>query len=190
MAIAYDQDLRKLFGFLKDKDFKGDLFGTTTLSVPDWRKLWDYDPSKITVMHTAVSGFEENAEFCESLKPITYDKIVELDNKRKEQGNGIFNINTINRMHNDRKTYDAYKNIENNYISAFCADCVSLFALAARKGHPTLRSLLDDPTVDEDRRTLTVIRDLDFGVTGDAHVSVFLRKAAVNREKAKGELCS
>lgn len=174
VAISYDQGLRKLFDFLDENNFEGQVLGTTTLSVPSWQKQWNYDSSKIAVMYTAVSGFEEDETFVKKLKPLNYSRIIEID---QAQNDPIFMRTTIDIIHDDSRRYNAGKGIENNYISAFCAVCIHLLALAIDKDIPTLHALLDDPEMDEERGKLTIIRDLDFGVTGDAHVSVFMRKA-------------
>ncbi|MEX0323792.1 MAG: hypothetical protein AB3N63_16640 [Puniceicoccaceae bacterium] len=170
VAIAYDLDLRTLFSKLKSNGFKGHVFGTTPMSVPDWKKLFDYDPANITVMHTSVSGFDNDPDFQARLAPINVEYLINRDEE-------LIKGRTAHRLRDDAKEYAAYSSIESNYISAFCEDCVRLFELASRKGHPTLYSMLSDPSCDSDRRNLTTLRDLDFGVTGEAHVSVFLRKA-------------
>lgn len=177
VVIAYDQDLRLIFNALRSINFAGTVIGTTTLSVPDWQQLIQCDQTHFEIAHTAVSGFERNQQFIDHLEPITIEHLAQL------QEGGLLTARMMNELHKDREMFEAYQDIQNNYISAFCYDCICLFDLASKKGHPTLRSLLDDPRVDEERRNATVIRDLDFGVTGDSHVSVFIKKINSRRSQ-------
>lgn len=166
VVIAYDEDLRAFFTKLKGDGFRGLVIGTTTLSVPDWQARIEF-PENVEVLHTTVD--HDDKDFEDRLKPINVDTIAALGNTC------LINQHTVQQLRNDTHRYNAYKNISYNYISAFCEDCVRLFAVAARVGKPSIRSLLDDAKYDQQRRK-TIIRDVDFGVTGEAHVSVFLKR--------------
>ncbi|MDW3094712.1 MAG: hypothetical protein R8G33_03465 [Gammaproteobacteria bacterium] len=171
IAIAYDEDLIVLFDTLYKNEFVGTLIGTTPMSVPDWQKLFLINKNMLDVYHTAVSGYEDDPEFEERLRPINFQYITDSN----KVGTPIFDSNTIREMALD-DAYESYSEIENNYVSAFCEDCIRLINMATKKGHPTLYKLLNDPSCDEERRGLTLLRDLDFGVTGDAHVDVYIKK--------------
>lgn len=172
ILFTYDQGIRNIFQYINENNFTGIVLGGSTLSVKDWKKLINFKAEKVNVMHTAVSGFDENIEYAKAIKVVDYDYIVGYDKDNSK----IIETDTVMEMNKDRLKFDAYKDLESNYITAFCADCVNLFAFSVKKGRPTLRSLLDDPRLDEERKRLTLIRDLDFGVTGDASVSIYMSK--------------
>lgn len=163
VVVAYDEDLRRLFEKLGADGFQGVVIGTTTLSVRDWQQRIDV-PQNVRVLHTAT--LYDDRDFARRLAAINVDSIAAVENC-------LIDVRTLQALRNQPERYESYKKIDDNYISAFCGDCIRLFAIASKAGKPSIRALLDDPRFDEERRS-AIVRDVDFGVTGDARVSIFL----------------
>lgn len=181
VLFAYDRDLKSIFLRLKDAEFKGYVIGATTLSVDDWQnnvkkavRFWKQKPK---VFHTAVVGFDERHDTTDAfIKGIT-----------KLSGSGVLS-NQLWRSSScemDEKLklefvesgdYEDYRKITNNYISAFCAETLRLFALMKQHEKGTLRELLDCEAAADELKHCALIKDVDFGINGESHVLLRMKE--------------
>lgn len=190
ILFAYERDLKSIFCHLKAANFKGHIIGATTLSVGDWQNIvkeavvgWSNRPP---IYHTAVVGFDERSD--------ATDKFIEEIAKLKGK-----EILSSPQWHTDlceidealklqfvtSADYKHYDKISINYISAFCAEAMRLFALMKAKEKGTLRALLDDESAADELKSQALIKDVDFGIIGESHVGLTIEVWNLNSDQLR-----
>lgn len=127
IVLGYDHALLEAFKALNDAGFEGNLIGGSTLSVRDWQtylRKKGLVSDKFKVWYTKIKGFEHASErareFVRFLKEWTHKTLTTpTPNDKRFPSLRL----------DDPVELEVYRDIEPNYISAFCFDSVRLFAL-------------------------------------------------------------
>lgn len=142
VAVAYDRALHGAIKALKDVQYRGQLVATSTLSVEDWQqyliKRGYLDSGGFSLWHTYIEGFDPKNGAAHSfdghLGRWDFEAVL---NREEFYGK---DVNTA-RSWFDELEQEVYKNIEANYISAFCFDAIRLFKLMHERSLTSLAAL-------------------------------------------------
>jgi len=146
IIVAYDKALLESITALKKKNYKGFVIGTTTLSVKDWQEYLErtnnLSGNDMKVLCTSTVGFDPHdtkSLFSQRLNRWTFDRVIEQNVAPRK----FYRTDPdIDAWFEDIEK-EVYKNIDSNYISAFCFDSVRLFKIMHKHEKWRLDGILD-----------------------------------------------